>query len=140
MLCVFVPYYFVYWTYKSAERIDRLAKARGISSDLKVLCTVLCFVVTIVPPILMILKVNEIVKTPEPVAQAVPVSVYGQPTVQTAPVAPVTPAAPVAETAVANATNGVNASDEIKKYKELLDSGAITQEEYDAVKKRLLGL
>ena len=29
---------------------------------------------------------------------------------------------------------------EIKKYKELLDSGAITQEEYDEKKKQLLGL
>ena len=31
-------------------------------------------------------------------------------------------------------------ADEIKKYKELLDSGAITQEEYDSKKKQLLGL
>ena len=135
LLCVFVPYYWIYWTYKSAERIDRLAKARGISSDLKVLCTVLCFVVTIVPPILMILKVNEIVKTPTPVAQAMPVSVCGQTTAQTAPVA-----APVVPTPVSAEANATNVSEELKKYKELLDSGAITQEEYDAVKKRLLGL
>ena len=113
----------------------RLAKVRGISSDLKVLCTVLCFVVTIVPPILMILKVNEIVKTPAPVAQAMPVSVCGQTTAQTAPVA-----APVVPTPVSAEANATNVSEELKKYKELLDSGAITQEEYDAVKKRLLGL
>ena len=31
-------------------------------------------------------------------------------------------------------------ADEIKKFKELLDAGAITQEEYDAEKKKLLGL
>ena len=31
-------------------------------------------------------------------------------------------------------------ADEIAKYKELLDSGAITQEEFDAKKKQLLGL
>ena len=30
-------------------------------------------------------------------------------------------------------------ADELKKYKELLDSGAITQEEYDTKKKELLG-
>lgn len=30
-------------------------------------------------------------------------------------------------------------ADELKKYKDLLDSGAITQEEYDAKKKELLG-
>lgn len=36
--------------------------------------------------------------------------------------------------------NDDSAADAIKKYKELLDSGAITQEEYDAKKKQLLGL
>ncbi len=34
----------------------------------------------------------------------------------------------------------VHTTDEIKKYKELLDSGIITQEEFDAKKKQLLGL
>ncbi len=34
----------------------------------------------------------------------------------------------------------VSAADEIKKYKDLLDSGIITQEEFDAKKKELLGL
>ena len=34
----------------------------------------------------------------------------------------------------------VSAADEIKKFKELLDMGVITQEEFDAKKKQLLGL
>lgn len=34
----------------------------------------------------------------------------------------------------------VSVTDEIKKFKELLDMGAITQEEFDAKKKQLLGL
>ncbi len=33
-----------------------------------------------------------------------------------------------------------SAADELKKYKELLDMGALTQEEFDAKKKQLLGL
>ena len=33
-----------------------------------------------------------------------------------------------------------SAADELKKYKDLLDSGVITQEEFDAKKKQLLGL
>lgn len=33
-----------------------------------------------------------------------------------------------------------NLTDELKKYKELLDAGVITQEEFDAKKKQLLGL
>lgn len=42
-----------------------------------------------------------------------------------------TPAAP---------TPSTSAADELKKYKELLDMDAITQEEYDAKKKQLLNL
>ena len=37
-------------------------------------------------------------------------------------------------------TSGDSPSDELRKYKELLDSGIITQEEFDAKKKQLLGL
>lgn len=36
--------------------------------------------------------------------------------------------------------NAPSSADEIKKYKELLDNGVITQEEFDAKKKQLLGL
>jgi len=35
---------------------------------------------------------------------------------------------------------GLSAADELKKYKDLLDSGAITQAEYDSVKAKLLNL
>ena len=34
----------------------------------------------------------------------------------------------------------ISAADELKKFKELLDSGIISQEEFDAKKKQLLGL
>ena len=34
----------------------------------------------------------------------------------------------------------LSAADELKKFKELLDSGVITQEEFEAKKKQLLGL
>ncbi|MBR5773434.1 MAG: SHOCT domain-containing protein [Clostridia bacterium] len=33
-----------------------------------------------------------------------------------------------------------NTADQLKKFKDLLDSGVITQEEFDAKKKQLLGL
>lgn len=38
----------------------------------------------------------------------------------------------------ANQSTTVSVADEIRKFKELLDMGAITQEEFDAQKKRLL--
>lgn len=43
------------------------------------------------------------------------------------------------QTVVNNIQEATNA-DELKKYKDLLDNGAITQEEFDAKKKELLGL
>ena len=44
------------------------------------------------------------------------------------------------ETAAAPTIASTSNADEIKKYKELLDMGVITQEEFDAKKKQLLGL
>lgn len=64
---------------------------------------------------------------------------YAQP-VYAAPAAPVMPVAPAVPTAPASATSQADAIDTLKKFKELLDMGAITQEEFDAKKKQLLGL
>ena len=36
--------------------------------------------------------------------------------------------------------NTTSNADELKKYKDLLDSGVITQEEFDEKKKQLLGI
>ncbi len=45
------------------------------------------------------------------------------------------------QTTAPNSTNtSISTADEIKRFKELLDMGAITQEEFDAKKKQLLGL
>lgn len=45
-----------------------------------------------------------------------------------------------AETTVIKQESPQSNADELKKYKELLDTGVITQEEFDAKKKQLLGL
>ena len=50
--------------------------------------------------------------------------------------APAAPAAPAAAAPV----DAANSAEEIKKYKELLDMGAITQEDFDKKKQELLGL
>lgn len=58
------------------------------------------------------------------------------------PSAPVQQNAPFQNVPLASATTASSSSpvDEIKKMKELLDCGAITQEEFDAFKKRVLGI
>lgn len=60
LLCMFVPFYFIYWTYQSAQRIDRLSHRKGKPSDISVICLVLAFFVEIVPPILMQEKINSL--------------------------------------------------------------------------------
>ena len=44
------------------------------------------------------------------------------------------------QAAAQQSSQQTSAADEIKKFKELLDMGAITQEEFGAKKKQLLGL
>lgn len=116
LLCMFVPFYSIYWVYKSALRIDKLAAAKGISSDLSTLCLILAIFVGIIPPILMQDKVNAIVTA-------------GDAPIQQQTAAPHKSSKP-----------DIGIAEELKTYKELLDSGVITQEEFDAKKKQLLGL
>lgn len=113
LLCMFIPYYNIYWTYKTAQRVDKMAAEKGVSSDLTTLCLILAIFVPIIPPILLQNTMNKIVTADD-----------------------IQPASDQRE--VAPAKVDINAADEIKKYKELLDSGAITQEEFDAKKKQLL--
>ena len=121
LLCIFVPFYSIYWTYKSAQRIDKLAREAGVSSDLATLCLILAIFVDIIPPILMQDKINAIATAPSAPQPASPYTA-GQSTPQ------YTPAQPAA------------AADELKKWKDLLDQGAITEEEYNTKKQQLLGL
>lgn len=118
LLCMFVPFYSIYWTYKSAQRIDRLAVSKGVASDITTLCIILAFFVGIIPPILMQEKMNTIAS------------------VENETVTPQAHNATMTATPRAN----IGAAEELKTYKGLLDSGVITQDEFDAKKKQLLGL
>lgn len=123
LLCMFVPFYSIYWVYKSAQRLDKLAARKGIPSDLATLCLILAIFVGIIPPILMQDKINAL-ETSANGAQAYTAPQYAAPQYS----------------APRQQTPGFDAADELKKYKDLLDCGAITQEEFNALKKQLLGL
>lgn len=60
LLCMFVPFYSIYWVYQSARRIDKLAVQAGVVSDLAVVCLILEIFVPLIPPILMQDKINKI--------------------------------------------------------------------------------
>lgn len=63
LLCMFVPFYSIFWVYKSAQRLDKLAAFKGISSDLTTICLILAIFVGIVPPMIMQDKINAIANT-----------------------------------------------------------------------------
>ncbi len=107
-----IPFYPLYWIYKSAQRMDKLAQLKGIRSGISGVCLFFAIFLNFLPPIIMQARMNTIIKTK-------------------------TPAVPVAS---ANPTLFADSADQIKKYKELLDMGAITQEEFDQKKTQLLGL
>lgn len=147
LLCMFVPFYYIYWVYQSAKRIDALARQNGVASDISTVSTVLAIFIGFVPPILMQSKLNQICASkgypayaaspaPQPAYQAAPQPSYQpqpQPNYQPQP-SYQTSAAPAQPTA------GVDTADELRKLKSLLDDGIITPEEFDAKKKQLLGL
>ena len=129
LLCIFVPFYTVWWVYQSAQRIDKLAATKGIASDLSMLCLILAIFVGVVPPILMQDKINAIATTdgaPDQPADSAQTQTAGR--------------APVRQQAAASSKTDVDTAEALKTYKELLDSGVLTQEEFDAKKKQLLGL
>ena len=107
LLCMFVPFYQIYWLYKHGQRIDTFTNHKGLNnSDMATLCLILGIFIPIVACILMQDRINLI--------------------------------------CTSNVTNSnttpVSTTEELKSLKDLLDSGVITQEEFDAKKKQLLGL
>ena len=126
LLCIFVPFYFIYWTYKSAQRIDKYAQMNGVQSDIATLCLVLCFFVSILPPILMQDKVNAIVTARGGQTPSDPFD--PQPNRGPAPNAS-SPRSDVSSIA-----------DDLARLQDLLNRGLITQEEYDAKRRQIIGL
>lgn len=65
LLCLFVPFYIIYWNYVTAKRIDMIAEENGVKTDAKiaVLCLVFSFLLNIAPPIIMQSRINKISKS-----------------------------------------------------------------------------
>lgn len=132
ILCIFVPFYLIYWTYKSAERVDKLGAQKGVESDIKIICLIFSIFFYFLAPIFMQDKINNIVmskkkniatenaETEEQVKDAV--------------------FEKDVEATSAKLSEAKSVAEDLKTYRELLDSGLITQEEFDLKKKQLLGL
>lgn len=179
LLCMFIPFYSIYWTYKSAQRIDKLARNQGIISDLTTLCLILAIFIGIIPPIIMQDKINSIVSNTQPGSSVPPGGFQGYNPQQgnqyntgqqnynfqanntynsnqqdyntqtsnaynTGQHTYNTQTNPQPDsnqhTNSAQHTDADSIAEELKKYKELLDSGLISQEDFDKKKQQLLGI
>ena len=119
LLCMFVPFYYLYWLHYTCKEIEQYSKAKGVPCSISTLCVVLAiFTYFFVSPIIMQSKLNEAI-------QFAPAFPEEQITAEETPL----PKTPDSEKI-----------DALKQYKELLDSGILTQEEFDTKKKQLLGL
>lgn len=137
LLCMFIPLYFVYWTYQSGQRIDKLAATRNIPSNLSTLCPILLVLASVVSPILMQDKINCIITTEPDCSTELPVPPAAPPA---APAEPPAPPAPPAEVSTPAIIRSPMLIEELKVYKTLLDLGVITQEEFYKKKMQLLEL
>lgn len=112
---MFVPFYSIYWTYKSAHRIDMLGYEKGIQGETATLSLILSLFVPILPPILMQSKLNSVIMADS--------------------------ASPAVATAMQYAAKPVdNGYNDLEKLKELYDKGVITEEEFTEKKKQVLGI
>lgn len=115
LLCMFVPFYSIYWTYKSTHRIDTLGYEKGIQGDTATLSLILSLFVPILPPILMQSKLNSVIMADR--------------------------VSPAVATAMQYAAKPVdNGYNDLEKLKELYDKGVITEEEFTEKKKQVLGI
>lgn len=118
LLCMFVPFYYIYWVYKSAEIIDSMYKSRNQKSDITTMCLILAIFINIVPPIIMQEKINNL--------ENMDTMENHSNTTQ--------------NTENHSTYAAGNATDELREYKKLLDEGVITEEEFETKKKQIMGL
>ena len=120
-LCMFIPFYYIYWVFQSAKRIDILAKKTGIGSNIKVPALIFSFFIGIVPPIIMQNKINQICIAKKDQLDDDDDN-------------------DDAEEAVPAQPAHVDTSAEIRNFKQLLDDGIITEAEFEEKKRQLLGM
>lgn len=110
---MFVPFYIIFWYYKTAELMDNYLTFDD--SNFKTLVVVFSIFLTFVSSIIIQQKINSAVET--------------------------TLIKPTEKIVVSTSSaDEIDIITEIKKYKELLDMQAITKEEFDEKKKQLLNL
>ena len=142
LLCMFVPFYSIYWVYKTAESLDNISQDAGQPSDMAVICLILAIFISIIPPILIQDKINHMIETGMMKGDPTPDMTSGadNQTPQPAYTAPGQSAA----TAVSNRQESVRPgtpvdlnrmTDSLKRYRELYDLDILSDDEFTAKKR-----
>lgn len=122
LLCMFVPFYIIYWFYKQGQKSDSLTAASTLNdSPIATLCLVFGIFVPLVSVILIQDRINKLICSPR--AASVPVMNMTYNT------APVSTNPPISED---------NAVQKMETLKSMLDNGLITQEEFEQKKQDIL--
>ena len=65
LLCMFLPFYYIYWIFKTAEGVEAYGTTVGKKYNLNILCLAISFVCPLFSTILIQDKINQIVGKPE---------------------------------------------------------------------------
>ena len=124
LLSFVVPCYYFFWTYETVKGVEKIAKRNEVEANLANRCLIFSLIFPFVSGVLIQDTLNEIIDVVDP-----------------APEEPVAPPEPAPAASVA-ATGYVQEDPVVilGRFKNLLDQGIITQEEFDAKKKQLLGI
>lgn len=108
LLCIFVPFYTIYWVYKTSTLVDGMAQEKNIPSSITTTCLVLAIFVPIVAPMIMQDKINAVCDNKQPLNM------------------------------VKQEQKVSSIAEDLRQFKALLDEGVITEEEYQAKKQSIL--
>ncbi|MBQ4049452.1 MAG: DUF4234 domain-containing protein [Clostridia bacterium] len=146
LLCCFIPIYSIYWYYKNAQKMELLFAKKGMRVKCVTLCTVCAIFVPIVSMLILQDKINNACSiycidnlmadsksdsTVEVKSDSMLDGVFEL----DAPSKPAQISVQLEQVDVEKESNKV---DLLKRYKELLDAGVITEEEFEQKKKQLL--
>lgn len=113
LLCMFIPFYACFWTYKSAQRLQALAAEADVSCETPVFYLVLSFFGWLLAPVLMQDQINTLLLATGEVTLALP---------------------PVGK------HSGTDPVEQVLRYKTLLDQGLLSEEEFQQKKREILEL
>ncbi len=118
LLCIFIPFYQIYWFYKQGQKLDVWSKKKNsCTSDKATLCLIFAIFIPFVASIIMQDGINAVCRKMG-TQSSVKVEKQGDNNVKEIKSVP----------------------EQLKEYKELLDLEVITQQEFDEKKQQLLGL